>query len=88
MMYAEKNWPFYSGGGVGTLRGVRGDFAAEVDYTVDTVAQATTLEMAGPDRHAAALGSDAACATSRPRSSASLRACRRTGRACWAAPVP
>ena len=30
MMYAEKNWPFYSGGGVGTLRGVRGDFAAEV----------------------------------------------------------
>lgn len=66
MMYAEKNWPFYSGGGVGTLRGVRGDFAAEVDYTVDTVAQATTLKMAGPDRHAAALGSDAACATSRP----------------------
>jgi hypothetical protein len=46
MTFAEMNSPFYSGGGVGVLRGLRGDFAAEVTYTADTVAQATTLEMA------------------------------------------
>jgi hypothetical protein len=46
MMYVAKDWPFYSGGGLGVLQGIRGDFAAEVDYTVQVVAQATTLEMA------------------------------------------
>ena len=46
MMYAERDWPFYSGGGVGVVRGIRGDFVAEVDYEVENVAQATTLEMA------------------------------------------
>lgn len=46
MWYAEKSWPFYSGGGVGLLLGIQGDFVAEVDYTVEATAQATTLEMA------------------------------------------
>lgn len=46
MWYAEKSWPFYSGGGVGLLLGIAGDFVAEVDYTVENTAQATTLEMA------------------------------------------
>jgi glycerophosphoryl diester phosphodiesterase len=46
LMYAAKDWPFYSGGGVGAVRGIRGDFVAEVDYAVENVAQATTLEMA------------------------------------------
>jgi glycerophosphoryl diester phosphodiesterase len=46
LMYAARDWPFYSGGGVGLLAGIPGDFAAEVDYTTETVAQATTLEMA------------------------------------------
>src|SRR5262249_28050880 len=46
MMYVSKDWPFYSGGGLGLIKGIRGDFAAEVDYTVVNVAQATTLEMA------------------------------------------
>ncbi|HKQ79625.1 MAG TPA: glycerophosphodiester phosphodiesterase family protein [Blastocatellia bacterium] len=46
MMYVAKDWPFYSGGGLGLVLGIRGDFAAEVDYKVDNVAQATTLEMA------------------------------------------
>jgi glycerophosphoryl diester phosphodiesterase len=41
-----REWPFYSGGGVGYVPGIRGDFAAEVDYTVENVGQATTLEMA------------------------------------------
>jgi glycerophosphoryl diester phosphodiesterase len=41
-----REWPFYSGGGVGLTRGISGDFAAEVDYRVDRVGQATTLEMA------------------------------------------
>jgi glycerophosphoryl diester phosphodiesterase len=41
-----RGWPFYSGGGVGYVPGIRGDFAAEVDYTVQNVTQATTLEMA------------------------------------------
>lgn len=41
-----KEWPFYSGGGLGTKLGVSGDFAAEVTYAVARVGQATTLEMA------------------------------------------
>ncbi|MGH8884669.1 MAG: glycerophosphodiester phosphodiesterase [Egibacteraceae bacterium] len=46
LMDADRNWPFYSGGGVGLLQGIAGDFAAEVDYTTETVTQATMLEMA------------------------------------------
>lgn len=46
LTYTAKDWPYYSGGGVGYVPGIRGDFAAEVDYQVETVAQATTLEMA------------------------------------------
>lgn len=46
LWYANKNWPFYSGGGVGLVQGVEGDFSAEVDYEVSRVGQATTLEMA------------------------------------------
>ncbi|WP_066778305.1 glycerophosphodiester phosphodiesterase family protein [Sphingomonas sp. CCH5-D11] len=41
-----KEWPFYSGGGVGTVRGIVDDFAAEVSYEGAEVGQATTLEMA------------------------------------------
>ena len=41
-----REWPFYSGGGVGVMHGISGDFAAEVDYRVAAVGQATTLEMA------------------------------------------
>jgi hypothetical protein len=44
--YTAKDWPYYSGGGVGYVPGIRGDFAAEVDYTAATMGQATTLEMA------------------------------------------
>ncbi len=46
LVYVEKDWPYYSGGGVGFVAGITGDFSAEVDYTVETVSQATTLEMA------------------------------------------
>lgn len=47
MLYAEKSWPFYTGGGVGLISGIVGDFVAEVDYRVDQpLTQATTLEMA------------------------------------------
>jgi hypothetical protein len=41
-----RQWPFYSGGGVGLLAGISDDFAAEVSYRVKEVGQATTLEMA------------------------------------------
>lgn len=46
LTYTARDWPYYSGGGVGVLQGIRGDFVAEVDYTVQQVGQATTLEMA------------------------------------------
>lgn len=47
MLYAEKTWPFYTGGGVGLITGIPGDFIAEVDYQVRRpMTQATTLEMA------------------------------------------
>jgi glycerophosphoryl diester phosphodiesterase len=47
MLYAEKNWPFYTGGGVGLIAGITGDFIAEVDYELkEPLTQATTLEMA------------------------------------------
>lgn len=46
LTYIAKDWPYYSGGGVGVVFGIRGDFAAEVDYSVEQVTQATTLEMA------------------------------------------
>jgi glycerophosphoryl diester phosphodiesterase len=46
LLYTAKDWPYYSGGGVGYVPGIRGDFSAEVEYTVKVVGQATTLEMA------------------------------------------
>ncbi|QCO00107.1 hypothetical protein D3093_33155 (plasmid) [Azospirillum argentinense] len=46
LLFANRNWPYYSGGGVGTVHGIRGDFTAETAYRVATVGQATTLEMA------------------------------------------
>lgn len=47
MLYAEMNWPFYTGGGVGLIVGIPGDFIAEVDYALERpLTQATTLEMA------------------------------------------
>lgn len=46
MLYVAKDWPYYSGGGLGLVRGITGAFRAEVDYTVGHVGQATTLEMA------------------------------------------
>lgn len=41
-----REWPFYSGGGVGLTLGIADDFRAEVTYAVEHVGQATTLEMA------------------------------------------
>lgn len=46
LLYTAKDWPYYSGGGVGYVPGISGDFSAEVEYTVKNVGQATTLEMA------------------------------------------
>ena len=55
MFYAMKDWPFYSGGGLGTAFGLDGDFSAEVDFTWATAAQATMCEMAvinvDPSKH-------------------------------------
>jgi glycerophosphoryl diester phosphodiesterase len=44
--YALRDWPFYSGGGLGYVDGIEGDFAAEVSYEASRVGQASTLEMA------------------------------------------
>ena len=46
LINVAREWPFYSGGGVGTIIGISDDFAAEVTYQVTAVGQATTLEMA------------------------------------------
>lgn len=47
MMYAEKSWPFYSGGGFGVVKPIEGDFIAVVDYEMlNPMTQAQTLEMA------------------------------------------
>uniref|UniRef100_A0A486XSW5 Glycerophosphoryl diester phosphodiesterase n=1 Tax=Rheinheimera sp. BAL341 TaxID=1708203 RepID=A0A486XSW5_9GAMM len=47
MLYAEKSWPFYSGGGLGIIRPIEGDFTAIVDYELEKpLSQAQTLEMA------------------------------------------
>jgi len=46
LLFTAKDWPYYSGGGVGYTQGIRGDFSAEVEYRVKEVGQATTLEMA------------------------------------------
>ncbi len=47
MLYAEKSWPFYSGGGVGIIKPIEGDFIATVDYEmINPMSQAQTLEMA------------------------------------------
>ncbi|MEU3597727.1 glycerophosphodiester phosphodiesterase family protein [Streptomyces sp. NPDC006798] len=44
--YALGDWPFYSGGGFGVNRGLRGDFAAEVRVESAVAVQATMCEMA------------------------------------------
>jgi glycerophosphoryl diester phosphodiesterase len=53
--YALKDWPFYSGGGVGIVRPLEGDFRIEVDFGSERACQATMLEMAvtnvDPARH-------------------------------------
>lgn len=58
LINVAREWPFYSGGGVGVVRGIGDDFAAEVAYRVARVGQATTLEMAitnvDPGAHRAA----------------------------------
>ncbi len=46
MDFVERDWPYYSGGGLGVLEGIAGDFSAEVDTRVEVVAQATTFELA------------------------------------------
>jgi hypothetical protein len=46
MMYAVRDWPFYSGGGVGTAFPLDGDFVAEVDFASTWASQATMLELA------------------------------------------
>jgi glycerophosphoryl diester phosphodiesterase len=47
ILYVEKSWPFYSGGGVGVIKPVEGDFIATVDYEMkNPMSQAQTLEMA------------------------------------------
>jgi hypothetical protein len=55
LWYALRDWPFYSGGGLGVLHGLEGDFAAEIDYTTTRAGQASTLEMAlvnvDPSKH-------------------------------------
>ncbi len=62
LWYAEKSWPFYSGGGVGFVPGIVGDFLAEVDYEVSRVGQASMLEMAvvnvDPSAHRPATNED------------------------------
>ena len=44
--FAMRDWPYYSGGGFGLLPGIRGDFAAELDFSATHVAQATMCELA------------------------------------------
>lgn len=47
MLYAEKSWPFYSGGGLAVIKPIEGDFIATVDYEMkNPMTQAQTLEMA------------------------------------------
>lgn len=47
MMYTEKTWPFYSGGGLSIVKPLEGDFIATVDYEMTRpMSQAQTLEMA------------------------------------------
>jgi glycerophosphoryl diester phosphodiesterase len=62
LWYALRDWPFYSGGGVGFVDGIEGDFAAEVSYEASRVGQASTLEMAAvnvpPAAHKAPVRAD------------------------------
>jgi hypothetical protein len=47
LMYLEKSWPFYSGGGLAVIKPLAGDFIATVDYSFEKpITQAQTLEMA------------------------------------------
>lgn len=47
ILYVEKSWPFYSGGGLGVIKPIEGDFIATVDYEMkNPMTQAQTLEMA------------------------------------------
>jgi hypothetical protein len=46
MFYALEDWPFYSGGGLGTAFSIDLDFTAEVDFAWEVASQATMLEMA------------------------------------------
>lgn len=52
---AVREWPFYSGGGFGTVFPIDGDFVAEVDFSMEVTSQATMCEMAvtniEPARH-------------------------------------
>jgi len=52
---AARDWPFYSGGGVGTAFPLDGDFIAEVSFAMERTTQATMCEMAAtnvePGRH-------------------------------------
>lgn len=43
--FAEKSWPFYSGGGLAVAEGIEGDFNAEVEYEAMNTSQGATLEM-------------------------------------------
>jgi glycerophosphoryl diester phosphodiesterase len=75
--YALKDWPFYSGGGVGFAPGVEGDFSAEVDVSSETARQATTVEMAAvnvdPATHRKPWVQDAKTKEWRPNPPASFR---------------
>ncbi len=56
MLYAQKSWPFYSGGGFGVIQAIKGNFVATVEYELEKpLTQAQTMEMAltnvDPARH-------------------------------------
>jgi glycerophosphoryl diester phosphodiesterase len=46
LWYVARDWPFYSGGGVGLVQGLPAAFAAEVGFEAERASQATMLEMA------------------------------------------
>ncbi len=85
--YALRDWPFYSGGGVGYVDGIEGDFVAEVSYEASRVGQASTLEMAAinvpPAAHRGRCAPTAAasCRASATNRTSSTRTGRRRSRA-------